>query len=123
MNLAELFRHETELQDLAAGSALFLEGDKGDLMYVLISGSAEITVNGRLMETAQEGAILGEMAMIDEVVRSATVVAKTNCKLFAIEQKRFNFLIQQTPNFATHVMKVIAKRLRRTDELVAGMKA
>jgi CRP-like cAMP-binding protein len=122
MNLAELFRHETELLDLAAGSALFLEGDKGELMYVLISGTSEISVRGRLMEIAQEGAILGEMAMIDEGVRSATVVAKTNCKLFAIEQKRFNFLIQQTPNFAMHVMKVIAKRLRRTDELLASMR-
>lgn len=121
MNLAELFRHETELLDLTTDSVLFREGDKGDLMYVLISGTAEIRVRGRLMEMAQEGAILGEMAMIDEGVRSATVIAKTHCKLLAIDQKRFNFLIQQTPNFAMHVMKVIAKRLRRTDELLSSV--
>jgi CRP-like cAMP-binding protein len=70
------------------------------------------------METAEAGAVFGEMAMIDEGVRSATIVAKSDCKLVPIAQKRFNFLIQQTPNFALHVMKVIAKRLRHTDELV-----
>ena len=45
MNLAELFRHETDLKALSAGEALFREGEHGDLMYVLMSGSAEITVH------------------------------------------------------------------------------
>jgi CRP-like cAMP-binding protein len=115
MNLAELFRHETDLQTLAAGQTLFKEGEQGDLMYVLISGTAEISVHNRVVETAETGAILGEMAMIDDEVRSATVVAKNECKLMPIERKRFNFLIQQTPNFALYVMRVIADRLRRTN--------
>ncbi len=118
MNLAELFRHESDLQNLAAGQALFKEGDAGELMYVLISGTAEISVNNRIVETANAGAILGEMAMIDEGTRSATVVAKSECQLLPIAKKRFDFLIQQTPNFAVHMMKVIAMRLRKTDELV-----
>jgi CRP-like cAMP-binding protein len=118
MNLAELFRHETDLQDLVAGQTLFKEGEQGEVMYVLISGTAEISVNNKVMETAVAGAVLGEMAMIDEGVRSATVVATTDCKLLAIGHKRFSFLIQETPNFAVHIMKVIAKRLRKTDALV-----
>ncbi len=118
MNLAELFRHESDLQNLATGQALFKEGDAGELMYVLISGTAEISVNNRIVETANAGAILGEMAMIDEGTRSATVVAKSECQLLPIAKKRFDFLIQQTPNFAVHMMKVIAMRLRKTDELV-----
>lgn len=116
MNLAELFRHETDLQALPAGQVLFKEGDELDgLMYVLMSGTAEIVVKSRVMETAEAGAILEEMAMIDEGVRSATVVAKSDCKLLAIDHKRFNFLVQQTPNFAQNVMRVIANRLRRAD--------
>lgn len=118
MNLAELFRHETDLEALAAGQTLFNEGEPGDLMYVLISGTAMILVNNKLVETAEAGAILGEMAMIDDAKRSATVIAKADCMLFPIERKRFNFLIQQTPNFALHVMRVIAERLRRTDALL-----
>jgi CRP-like cAMP-binding protein len=116
MNLAELFRHETELQALLAGQTLFKEGEQGDLMYVLMSGTAEIIVHNRLVETAGAGAIFGEMAMIDDLTRSATIIAKSDCRLLPIERKRFNFLIQQTPNFALYVMRVMADRLRRTDD-------
>jgi CRP/FNR family cyclic AMP-dependent transcriptional regulator len=115
MNLAELFRHETDLQALSAGQVLFQEGDRGDLMYVLMSGTTEIVVNNKVVETAGAGAIFGEMAMIDDGARSATVIAKSDCLLLPIERKRFNFLIQQTPNFALHVMRVMADRLRVTD--------
>lgn len=116
MYFAELFRHETELQTLAAGEALFREGDALDgRMYVLISGNAEIRVKDRVMENAEAGAIFGELAMVDDGTRSASVIAKSDCKLFAIDRKRFNFLVQQTPNFAQNVMRVMANRLRRTD--------
>ncbi|MDO8991117.1 MAG: cyclic nucleotide-binding domain-containing protein [Sideroxyarcus sp.] len=118
MNMAELFRHETDVLALAAGQTLFNEGEKGELMYVLMSGTAMILVNNRLVETAEAGAIVGEMAMIDEERRSATVIAKTDCTLFPIERKRFTYLIQQTPNFAMHVMRVIAGRLRKTDAIL-----
>jgi CRP-like cAMP-binding protein len=118
MNLAELFRHETDLLTLSPGQTLFKADDPGDLMYVLISGIAEISVKGRVVEFAEAGAIVGEMAMIDDGARSATVTAKTECRFLPIDRKRFNFLIQQTPNFALHMMRVIANRLRRTDAIL-----
>jgi CRP/FNR family transcriptional regulator, cyclic AMP receptor protein len=118
MNLTELFRYETELQALPAGQVLFREGEPGDLMYVLMSGTAEISVNNRVVEIAEPGAIVGEMAMIDEGTRSATVITKNDCKLLPIDHERFSFLIQQTPNFALHVMRVISARLRRTDSML-----
>ena len=118
MNLTELFRHQTDLQSLAAGATLFKEGEQGDLMYVLMSGTEEIIVRNKVVEIAVPGTILGEMAMIDDQARSATVIAKDDCKLLPIERHRFNFLIQQTPNFALQVMRVMANRLRKTDELL-----
>jgi CRP-like cAMP-binding protein len=118
MNLAELFRHETDLLELSAGQTLFNEGEPADLMYVLMSGTVLILVNDKVVEMAEAGAMIGEMGMIDEGVRSATVVAKSDCGLVPIDRKRFNFLIQQTPNFALHVMRVIAKRLRKTDSIL-----
>lgn len=118
MNLAELFRHESDFELLAAGQALFNEGEKGHLMYILMSGTAMILVRDRLVETAEVGAMVGEMAMIDDATRTASVIAKTDCRFFPIERKRFNFLIQQTPNFALHVMRVIAERLRKTDAIL-----
>lgn len=118
MNLAELFRHQTDLQLLSPGQILFSEGDRGDVMFVLMSGTADIIVHHKVVETAVAGAILGEMAMIDDSARSATVVARSDCSLFPVGRDRFNFLVQQTPNFALHVMRVMADRLRKTDAIL-----
>ena len=118
MNLLELFRRQTDLQALPAGQVLFKEGERGNFMYVLISGTAEIIVRNRVMETAGEGTIVGEMAIIDDRTRSATVVAKSDCKFLPIERERFNFLVQQKPEFALHVMRVMAERLRSTDAIL-----
>jgi CRP-like cAMP-binding protein len=115
MNLIDLFRQETGLKEVSAGQFVFREGDPGDLMYVLMTGTAEISVNGKVVEYAQAGAIVGEMGMIDEGARSATVVAKSDCKLLSIDRKLFDFHVLHTPEFAQHVMRVIADRLRRTD--------
>ena len=118
MNLLDLFRHQMDLQTVPAGHVLFKEGERGNFMYVLISGTAGIFVGNREMETAVAGAIVGEMAIIDDSVRSATVVAVSDCKFLPIERERFNFLIQKKPEFALHVMRVMADRLRRTNAIV-----
>jgi CRP/FNR family transcriptional regulator, cyclic AMP receptor protein len=60
------------------------------------------------------------MALIDNSPRSASAVARTPCRLVAINRKRFIFMVQQTPNFSIHVMKVMAERLRRMDGLLVG---
>ena len=118
MNLLELFSHQVDLEALLAGQVLFKEGERGNFMYVLISGTAEIIVHNRVMETAEAGSIVGELAIIDNSARSATVVAKSDCTFLPIERERFNFLVQQKPAFALHVMRVMADRLRRTDTVL-----
>ena len=50
--------------------------------------------------------------LIDDSPRAANAVAKTPCRLATIDKRRFHFLIQQHPQFATHVMKELADRLR-----------
>jgi CRP-like cAMP-binding protein len=65
MNPAELFRHDSGTLDLGAGDFLFREGESGDKMYVLLEGEADITVGDLVVETAGSGALLGEMALID----------------------------------------------------------
>lgn len=119
LNFATLFQHESDLRELPAGQALFREGDALDgTMYVLMQGTAEVSVHGQVLETAGPGTPLGELAMIDQGVRSATVVASTDCRLVVIGRDRFNFLVQQTPHFALGIMRVIADRLRRTDSIL-----
>ena len=115
MNPADLFSHATDAIDYPAGSVVFREGGEADCMYVVLEGSLDILVGKLVVETAGRGALLGEMALIDQSPRSATVVAQTPCRLVRLDQRRFQFLLQQTPNFAIHVMQVLVRRLRRMD--------
>jgi len=119
MNPAELFRKESDTLQLAPGDFLFHEGDKGDKMYVLLEGEMEILLVYLVLETARPGALIGEMALIDESQRTANAVAKAACRLAQIDRRRFHFLVQQTPHFATHVMKTLADRLRHMNAVAA----
>jgi CRP/FNR family transcriptional regulator, cyclic AMP receptor protein len=120
MNLDKLFTQETEVIRLRVGQALFRAGEPGDVMYVLITGSADVLVGDEVIERAGPGALLGEMALIDAAPRAATVVATTDCRLVPLTKERFHVLIRGTPYFATEVMKVMADRLRRMDYRVAN---
>jgi CRP-like cAMP-binding protein len=120
VNPADLFSHQTDTTNLAPGDVLFQAGDAGDAMFVVLEGALEIRVGDKLVETATRGAIIGEMALIDQAARGATVVAREGSKLVKIDQRRFHFLIQQNPFFATHVMKVLAERIRQMNKLVGA---
>jgi CRP/FNR family cyclic AMP-dependent transcriptional regulator len=120
MNPAELFRKETDTLQLAPGDFLFREGEKGEKMYVLLEGEVDIFLGDFVLETAGPGALLGEMALIDDSPRTANAVAKTPARLAQIDQRRFHFLVQQTPHFATHVMKTLADRLRHMNAVTAA---
>ena len=72
-------------------------------------------IHGKLVEQLDAGGVIGEMALIDTGTRSATAIAKTDCKLAPISKKRFHFLVQQTPHFALQLMRIMADRLRRSD--------
>jgi len=119
MNPAELFRQETEALQLAAGDCLFREGDRGENMYVLLEGEIEILLAAFVLETVGPGALIGEMALIHDSPRTATAVAKAPCRLAEINRRRFHFLVQQTPHFATHVMRTLADRLRHMNAFAA----
>jgi hypothetical protein len=65
--------------------------------------------------------IVGEMGIVSPGPRSASVVAMTDCEFVEVDEKRFQFLVQQTPFFATQVMRVMAERLRKVNQLVAPL--
>lgn len=116
MNAADLFKHETETTNLAIGEILFKEGDHGDCMFVLLEGAVDVRVGGVTVEHSTRGALLGEMALIDRSPRGATVVATEASRLARVDERRFNFIIQQNPFFARHVMVVLVDRLRHMNE-------
>ena len=120
MNPRELFRQETDMLQLAPGDFLFREGDSGDRMYVLLEGEIEVFLGDFVLETAEPDMVIGEMALIDDGPRTANAVAKTACRLAQIDRRRFYFLVQQHPHFATHVMKTLADRLRDMNAVTAA---
>ena len=102
----EPFSHNPSIVSIAAGEPLK-------------SGEADVLVNGRIVETLEHGSIVGEVGLVSPGPRSATVVARTDCEFVAVDEKRFQFLVQQTPFFATQVMRVMAERLRNLDRMVS----
>jgi CRP-like cAMP-binding protein len=119
MNPADLFRQDADTLQLGPGDFLFQEGEKGDKMYVLLEGEIDIFLGDFVLETAGPGSLIGEMALIEDSPRTANAVAKSPVKLAQIDRRRFHFLVQQTPHFATHVMKTQADRLRHMNAVMA----
>ena len=114
-----LFRNDPRTVAVRAGAPLFRQDDPADLMYVLIKGEARIVIGRREVERLAPGAIAGELALIDREPRSATVEAVTDCEFVCVDQKRFKFLVAETPGFAVGVMSTMARRLRNADMLIA----
>ena len=119
MTTLNLFRNVTDAVSYTAGQTIFEAGAPGDVMYVVQEGDVDIVLAGRVIDTCGPGGIIGEMALINDKPRSASAVAKGDCKLVPIDEQRFTFLVQQTPYFAIQVMSVIAERLRRYMEAMA----
>ncbi len=117
----DLFRNEPRLVNISAGDTLFREGDPGETMYVLLSGSADILVGERVVETVEAGGVVGELGVVETGPRSGTVRARMPCTFVEIDQARFRFLVEETPYFAVEVMKVMAGRLRCCDAHVHSL--
>lgn len=114
----ELFSHNPTIVRVAEGDALFRAGEDGHLMFVLATGTAQVIVNNRVVEELQHGNIVGELGLVSPGPRSATVIATSDCEFVAVDEKRFQFLVQQTPFFATQVMRVLAERLRAANQML-----
>jgi CRP/FNR family transcriptional regulator, cyclic AMP receptor protein len=119
-NFLRLFNRERNVVSIKAGDVLFRSGDPAVAMYVVLAGELRIGEGNVTYEIISPGSIVGEMALIDRETRSATVTATTDAELAEIDEKRFLYLIERTPNFALNVMRVLSQRLRRQNALISG---
>ena len=118
MDLLEVFKDSEDIIDVPAGAVVIREGDEGNKMYVVMDGEVEITIKGKRIATAGRGEIVGEMALINSDLRSATVTALTGSRLAVIDQSSFDSLLQYVPDFTMHVMNVLADRLKGAFEMI-----
>jgi hypothetical protein len=115
-----LFRNDPRLVALRAGTPLFVEGERPCLMYVLTSGEARIMVGGQEMERLHAGSLAREISLVSHEPHSATVEAVTDCEFACVGEKRFNYLVAETPGFALELMRIMAHRLRTADRLLVA---
>jgi CRP-like cAMP-binding protein len=99
-------------EEFAAGSAIFRQGDPGELMYIVLDGQVDLYRDGRHLATLGPGEVLGELALIDQGARAATAIARGACTLAPLDRRGFARMVQQTPYFALDVMRTLAERLR-----------
>lgn len=115
-----LFRNAPEVITVAAGNYIFRIGEPAHVMYLIIEGEVELILGDMVVETAKEGAFIGEMALIDDETRSASARALGECCVFPIDEARFQSLVQETPFFALQLLKTLARRLRKMDALIGA---
>jgi CRP-like cAMP-binding protein len=95
------------------GSAVVRKGEPGDACYIVLEGRAEVvTGRGRAGIPLQPGAVFGEMALLDDAPRSASVVADTELVLFRLGRAQFTKMLRAEPAVALALLKTLAGRLR-----------
>lgn len=103
----------THHRHIAAGEVVFNQGDQGDEMYIVVAGELRVMLNDNEINRLIPGAVFGEMSLVDDRMRSATVTAVTDCALLPVSHARFAELAQQHPDFAIQIMRIMSIRLRR----------
>ncbi len=109
-----IFNNEPDVRTFSAGQVIFGEGQAGDgLMYAVLEGEVEIVRQERVLDTVKPGGVFGEMALLDQLPRSASAIARTECRVAAITEQRFTRVISQNPHFALNLMRLLTERVRR----------
>lgn len=109
----------------APGEIIILQGDTGDAMFVIQEGQAEILVeqNGTTsrVNVVGEGEIIGEMAIFEKEVRSATVRALSEMRVLTVDKKNFLRRISEDPSIAFNVVQMMSRRIRQLSARVAEL--
>ncbi len=108
--LGEVARVADEI-DLRAGKTLIKEGSPGREFFVLVAGTADIKRKGKKIASAGPGDFFGEMALLSDQPRNATVVTTSPVDALVVTARNFRTLVETNPLFALKVMRAVADRL------------
>jgi len=106
--LAKSFRERT----FPEGHVITGEGQPGVGFFVIVEGSANVSVGGEQRTTLGPGSAFGEMALIDQGPRSATVIASTDLRCVALSAWEFKPFVEEHPTVAWALLEALAKRIR-----------
>jgi CRP/FNR family transcriptional regulator, cyclic AMP receptor protein len=117
-NKKELGRLAAVAQErrVPSGAVLTKEGEAGDEFFVVAEGMAKASIKGRKVGSIPAGSFFGEMSLLDQGPRTATVTAELPTRLVVITAKDFGKVIDEIPSIALKIMKGLATRIRQADE-------
>jgi len=114
----KLLAYTSDVVTYHAGQVLFRKGDTGDAAYVIINGDAEVSIpaeSGDIpIAQLHDGDFLGEIAILCDTPRTATITAKSELKALRIRKEPFFQLLHQFPEMAVEMTRLLAERLTRT---------
>ena len=91
------------------------EGDQGAEFFVVVAGSATVTRRGRKVATVGPGSFFGELALLDQGPRAATVTAGTYMQLLVLSSGAFSAILYDMPSVSRGILRGMAKRLRSAE--------
>ena len=106
----------TEQTSVAQGEEIFHAGDPGDAMYIVLSGWVSIRLRGGELARLGNRECFGEMAVLDNLPRSADAVAVEDTELLRIDAQSFDELLQEKHQIVKGIFKVLSARLRQSAE-------
>jgi CRP/FNR family transcriptional regulator, cyclic AMP receptor protein len=98
--------------DAPKGKVIVREGDPGRECFVITDGKAKATIRGKGSATLGPGSFFGEMSLLDQGPRSATITAETDMHLLVLGSREFSSLVNEVPTVAVRMMRGLAERLR-----------
>jgi CRP-like cAMP-binding protein len=101
-----------EERRVESGSQLTREGEDGDEFFVVAEGLADAIIGGKKVGSIKPGSFFGEMALLDQGPRVATVRTKLPTRVLVLDAKGFATVVRDSPSVALKVMKTLAERLR-----------
>jgi CRP/FNR family transcriptional regulator, cyclic AMP receptor protein len=111
--LAQLARICEDLE-VEPGKVLCQEGQTGHEFFVIVDGKVQVTRKGRRVATLSSGDFVGEIALVTELPRTATVTAETPVRFFVLTHREFHSALDQNPNVERKVLRALARRLAET---------
>ena len=101
--------------EVKAGKDLTREGEHGSEFIIVLEGEAEVKVDGQVVATRGPGDYFGEIALLANRPRTATVTAKTPMRIEVIGRREFQTLLEDNPGIATELLAATADRLAEND--------
>ncbi|MFN2591010.1 MAG: cyclic nucleotide-binding domain-containing protein [Actinomycetota bacterium] len=106
----------TQPASVDAGTVIAREGEPGKDFFVIVAGSCDVVIGGRSVAELGAGDFFGEMALLDQSPRAASVVATTPTDLYRIEARDFSRLIDEVPFLGKKLLRGLALRIRQTEK-------